>query len=170
VLATLEIANEGPLKGTRFDLRLPLTHVGRAPHNDVVLESESVSGSHAKLQRRDDGWFVVDMGSTNGTYVDGRRIDGEAALGGAADLRFGDLKLAFRVTGDAPPGVDEVKGTRAIAAAQVQQARAIRASTAQRPTEPPASPTAPAAGGGAKVLVAVVVVVALAVAGWFLTR
>src|SRR2546421_466344 len=60
VLATLELMNEGPLKGTRIELRTPLTHVGRGAHNDVVLTDDTVSDSHAKIQKREGGWYLVD--------------------------------------------------------------------------------------------------------------
>ena len=73
-LATLEVLNEGPSKGIRYAIRTPLAQVGRGAHNDVRLTDESVSEIHAKLERRDDGWYVVDMDSTNGTYVGGSRI------------------------------------------------------------------------------------------------
>ena len=53
-------------RGKQFDIHVPLAHVGRGVHNDIVLADDSVSETHAKLQRRDDGWYVVDVGSTNG--------------------------------------------------------------------------------------------------------
>ena len=85
VLPVLETLNEGPAKGTRTPLRTPLAHVGRGAHNDVRLDDESVSETHAKLQHREDGWYVVDMGSTNGTYVGGTRLTGERKLEGSPD-------------------------------------------------------------------------------------
>jgi pSer/pThr/pTyr-binding forkhead associated (FHA) protein len=99
VLATLEVRSTGVLQGRSFEVHSPLTHIGRGVHNDVVLADDSISDSHAKLQRRDDGWYVVDMGSTNGTYVGGRRILGEALLNGAPDVRVGGIKFIFRPTG-----------------------------------------------------------------------
>jgi pSer/pThr/pTyr-binding forkhead associated (FHA) protein len=111
-LAVLEIVNEGMLKGKRFEIRTPLTHVGRGAHNDVAVQDDSVSDSHAKIQKRENGWYVVDMDSTNGTYVGGRRISGEKHLVGSPDIRFGGIKMIFQVAADAP---DDAKGTRAIA-------------------------------------------------------
>lgn len=128
-LATLEVISSGLLKGTMMDVRSPLTHVGRGAHNDIVVSDESVSDSHAKLQRREDGWYVVDMGSTNGTYVGGKRIEGEAPLIGAPDLRFGGVKFIFRVPdGATAAGAGQ---TRAIAAFKVDAARrpAVNAKT-----------------------------------------
>lgn len=93
LLATLEVTSTGLIHGKIFEVRSPLTHIGRGPYNDVVLADESVSDLHAKLQRREVGWVVVDLGSTNGTYVGGRRIVGEAALEGAPDVRVGGIKF-----------------------------------------------------------------------------
>lgn len=119
-LATLEIINEGPLKGTKFEIHSALTNVGRGAHNDVVLADESISDSHAKIQRRDGGWFIVDQGSTNGTYVGGRRVQGEQHVTGAPDVRFGGIKMTFRPRATA---ADEGGGTRAIAAVGADQLR-----------------------------------------------
>jgi pSer/pThr/pTyr-binding forkhead associated (FHA) protein len=111
VLGTLEILNEGPTRGMRFDICVPLAHIGRGAHNDVVVKDESVSDTHAKLQRRDDGWYVCDVGSTNGTYVGGQRIVNERRLDGAPDLRFGGVKMMFRPR---EVGTAAHKGTRVV--------------------------------------------------------
>ena len=111
LLATLEIVNEGVSKGLHFDVRTPLAHVGRGPHNDVVVTDGSVSDSHAKLQRRASGWSVVDLDSKNGTYVGGRRIRGEQALDSTAAVRFGGVKVIFRA---APEIAEADGGTRTI--------------------------------------------------------
>ncbi len=167
-LATLEILNEGPTKGERFEIHSPLTNIGRGAHNDIVLANESVSDSHAKLQRRDGGWVVVDIDSTNGTYVGGRRVAGEQRLEGAPDLRFGDVKLGFR---PAAGPVDTGKGTRAIATGAVID-EAKRAAAQRRSVAAPSGPAqAPESGGGSSgvwwVIVALVLVGA-AVGAYFL--
>jgi pSer/pThr/pTyr-binding forkhead associated (FHA) protein len=113
-LATLEVINEGPMKGTKFELFTPLTNIGRGPHNDVVLGEESVSDSHAKILKRDGGWWLVDQGSTNGTYIGGRRVQGEQQIVGVPDVRFGSVKMMFKSV--AVRSEDEGKGTRAIVA------------------------------------------------------
>ena len=163
-LATLEIVNEGVLKGTRFDIRTPLTHIGRGAHNDVMVADDSVSDSHAKLQKREAGWYVVDMGSTNGTYVGGRRIDGEAALTGAADVRFGGVKMRFRPAGEQ---LDDARGTRAIAGVSLEQARRMAAEAkaparAPAPAPEPAPVAVPSRGIPGWVWVAVVILIAAA--------
>ena len=138
-LATLEIANEGPTKGTRFDLYSPLTNIGRAAHNDVCVDDESLSASHAKILWRDGGWWLVDQESTNGTYVGGRRVQGEQLLVGAPDVRFGGVKMHFLAAAALPaPGHT---GTRAIASSLVDDARRV-----SLPAAGDAKAVAPAAG------------------------
>lgn len=119
-LATLEIKAEGPLKGMKFELHAALTNIGRGEHNDIAIRDESISDSHAKLQKRADGWWVVDQGSTNGTYVGGRRVQGEQMIEGAPDLRFGGIKMTFRPSTQAP---ESGGSTRAIAAVDVEALR-----------------------------------------------
>ena len=137
-LATLEVINEGPMKGTKFEIHSALTNIGRGPHNDIVIAEESLSGSHAKILKRDGAWWVVDQGSTNGTYVGGRRISGEQQLTGAPDVRFGSIKLIFRPAADS--GATEAAGTRAIAAVKIDAAR----KTAARPAAAPSPVAEPA--------------------------
>jgi len=108
-LAVLEILNEGANKGTQFDLVAPLSHVGRGDHNDVIILDESVSESHAKIQRRDDAWYIVDMDSTNGTYIAGTRVYGEARVSSGLDVRFGGIKMAFRILGGGQRGTGETR-------------------------------------------------------------
>jgi hypothetical protein len=120
-MATLEVINEGPMKGTKFEIHTPLTNVGRGPHNDVALQDESVSDSHAKILKRDGSWWLVDQGSTNGSYIGGRRVQGEQQIVGAPDVRFGSIKMMFKST--PVPAEDEGKGTRAIAAFGVEAAK-----------------------------------------------
>ena len=143
VLASLEIVNQGVLRGRRFAVRTPLAHVGRGAHNDVVVPDDSVSETHAKLQKREAGWFVVDMDSTNGTYVAGKRIRGEQRLDGAPDVRFGGVKMTF-ATPAAPS--EGAAGTRAIAGSASAPRRGP-ASEGTRATAPAAGATAPAAAG-----------------------
>jgi pSer/pThr/pTyr-binding forkhead associated (FHA) protein len=151
-LALLEIMNEGPQKGQQYELVAPLSHVGRGAHNDVPLTDESVSDMHAKIQRRESGWFVVDMGSTNGTYVGGQRVAGEQELSGSIDVRFGGVKMLFRALGSAR---DEGHGTRVIVGLKVPEPRRV--------AEPAAAPAAKKAAEPRAKGVPVVTIVLLAI-------
>lgn len=102
------IVRSGALKGHRFPIRVPIVNVGRADYNDIVLPDDSVSTAHAKLQRREGIWVVVDLESTNGTLVDGEAVSGEAPLAPGAFVRFGEVQTIFEPTDDT---IDPRKGS-----------------------------------------------------------
>lgn len=110
LLATLEVLTEGALRGTRFRIERPVAHIGRGDYNDIEIPEESVSASHAMLIRRDDGWRITDLGSRNGTYIDGERTT-DGALKGAADIRVGNVRMIFRPIAK---GADKPDSTRGI--------------------------------------------------------
>ncbi|OYV71719.1 MAG: hypothetical protein B7Z72_06315, partial [Gemmatimonadetes bacterium 21-71-4] len=120
VLAELEIVKEGPDKGRRIEIRDALSHIGRGTHNEVAFADDSVSDTHAKLQLRDDGWYVVDLGSTNGTFVGGVRISGERRLEGAPDLRFGGVRVRFHPLAEPAPA-PAAGGTRRVTMGGVER-------------------------------------------------
>jgi pSer/pThr/pTyr-binding forkhead associated (FHA) protein len=93
-LASL-LVRSGGLKGQRLVVRTPVANIGRADYNDLVIPDPSVSTAHAKLQRREGVWVLVDLDSTNGTFVDGERVKGEAPLAPGAVVRFGDVQAVF---------------------------------------------------------------------------
>jgi pSer/pThr/pTyr-binding forkhead associated (FHA) protein len=134
-LATLEVVNEGASRGTVYRITAALAHIGRGQHNDVIVNDDSVSDSHAKIQRRESGWFVVDMDSTNGTYVAGERVRGDRSLGATAAVRFGGVKVIFRAEPEIA-GADG--GTRVIVGlkpSDKQRAPAARPIVASRRSE-----------------------------------
>ncbi len=92
-------------------MKTPVANIGRADYNDLVIPDESVSTTHAKLQRREGVWVLVDLDSTNGTFVDGDRVKGESPLGPGVTVRFGDIALLFEPTDDSA-GVAKGGGTR----------------------------------------------------------
>src|SRR5438132_6220475 len=95
------LVRSGGLMGRRLPVKTPVVNLGRADYNDIVLPDPSVSTTHAKLQRREGVWVVVDLDSTNGTFVDGERVKGESPLAPGALLRFGDVQLVFEPSDDA---------------------------------------------------------------------
>jgi len=105
------VLSDGPLKGARFPVERPVIHIGRSAENDVRLADDSVSGAHATLLRRGAVWHLIDLASTNGTFVDGRRIEGEAIIQGMAELRFGGIKVTFQPgrSGDAGQSTQKLR-------------------------------------------------------------
>lgn len=88
------------VSGSRQGLNVPLTAnepliIGRK-RGDLVLDDPLVSSTHAKVMCRDDGFVIQDMGSTNGTLVDGRLIR-EAPLRPGAEISIGNSRLVLFV-------------------------------------------------------------------------
>jgi len=73
--------------------------IGRNQGGDVVVLASSVSREHAELRRGETGWTVRDLGSRNGTFVDGARCQGRTALPGRAVLKIGDVALVMNGRG-----------------------------------------------------------------------
>jgi pSer/pThr/pTyr-binding forkhead associated (FHA) protein len=133
-LATFEVVGSSPLKGQTYSVISVLAHVGRGQHNDIVIGEESVSDSHAKLQRREGVWYVTDLGSTNGTYIGGRRIAAEEKLPSDADIRFGGVPLLFHAAAVEQP-TEPRMGTRQLS---VDAVRRAAPAAAAHPASPPA--------------------------------
>ena len=101
-LASL-LLRSGQFKGKRLPIKVPVVNIGRGDYNDIVIGDPSVSTMHAKLQRREAIWILVDLGSTNGTFVEGERLSGETPLSPGTTLRFGDVIALFEPLDDKVP-------------------------------------------------------------------
>jgi len=69
--------------------------IGRGPDNDIVLDHVSMSGSHAVIHNLGGTFQVQDLGSTNGTYVNGGAVS-EAVLSNGARIQFGAVEALFQ--------------------------------------------------------------------------
>jgi hypothetical protein len=74
------IAQTGKLQGSRWILDLESTLIGRAPDCGIVVPDRQVSRHHARVSRAEDGYVLQDMGSKNGTHVNGTPVVGERLL------------------------------------------------------------------------------------------
>ena len=70
--------------------------IGRSRECDIVMADPNVSRQHAELRREGDGWAVVDLGSTNGIKVNGRRVDG-APLSDGDRITLGVTDMTFEL-------------------------------------------------------------------------
>ena len=83
-------------KGPKADSS-PMIKVGRAEDNDIILPSSKISKHHAYLEDRDDGWYVYDLNSSNGTFFGGLKLEPQRAyrIDSTTELFFG-ASSAFR--------------------------------------------------------------------------
>lgn len=83
-------------EGARFELNAKTLTVGRGAPNDIRLdEDEFASSHHARIEPRRDGVWVEDIGSTNGTYVNGTRLGRPQKLAPGDIVRFGETDLRY---------------------------------------------------------------------------
>ncbi len=83
----------GPLVGTSMKLGTADIVIGRSPASTLVLDDEYASSRHARLHRDDQGWWIEDLGSTNGTFVDDERIAQPRQLTIGVNVRIGQTTL-----------------------------------------------------------------------------
>ncbi len=99
LVVIIHSSTEG-LRGRRFVLGNDPVTIGRGGDNVVVLTHDSVSRRHARIERRADAYYVVDLNSTNGTYVDNEPVYGARRLRGREDIKIGDTILKYLTGSD----------------------------------------------------------------------
>jgi pSer/pThr/pTyr-binding forkhead associated (FHA) protein len=90
------VVTEGALTGTRIGLTGAPVLIGRANDSTLVLEDDYASTRHARISLQDGAWVVEDLGSTNGSYLGQRKIDGPVQLEPGVPLRIGKTVLELR--------------------------------------------------------------------------
>ena len=91
-LSVVESPDEEPALGTAIALG-PINSIGRNVNSTIFIDDDFVSGTHAMLTFRGRSWFIEDQGSTNGTYVNGHRIDRPVALSFGDELTIGRVRM-----------------------------------------------------------------------------
>lgn len=154
----LLVVERGPVPSLRYALQQEQMTIGRSAGNDLVLADPEVSRRHVRVLRRADGFAVEDIGSTNGTFVNGQRIshltllqDGDTIdLGDTVRLRFVSPRAA--PAAPEPPVSISERPTEMLAAAPYPAAEAPRPAPAAAyappvapvmPAPPPVAPAAP---------------------------
>jgi pSer/pThr/pTyr-binding forkhead associated (FHA) protein len=90
------IVTDGDLKGTRIGLTGAPVLIGRANDSTLVLTDDYASTRHARISLQDGRWMVEDLGSTNGTYLGTRTLDGPVPMEVGVPLRIGRTVLELR--------------------------------------------------------------------------
>jgi pSer/pThr/pTyr-binding forkhead associated (FHA) protein len=91
-LAVLESPEDEPPAGRPISLG-PINSIGRNVNNTIYVEDDFASATHAMLTFRGRAWFIEDQGSTNGTYVNGHRIERPVALSYGDELTIGRVRM-----------------------------------------------------------------------------
>jgi pSer/pThr/pTyr-binding forkhead associated (FHA) protein len=86
----------GSLAGTTLSLKETGVLLGRNPECTLVLDDDFASGRHARIFRRDAGWFVEDMGSTNGTFLGASKLTQPMPVEVGSTLRIGKTIFELR--------------------------------------------------------------------------
>jgi hypothetical protein len=90
------VVTAGPLSGTRITLGEQAILIGRADDSTLVLTDDFASSRHARLTNRGGQWYVEDLGSTNGTYLDQQRVQGPLLVATGQPIRIGQTVLELR--------------------------------------------------------------------------
>jgi len=78
-----------------YDFKQPSIIIGREDGADVLIDNPSVSRRHAEIRLGDNGWEVEDLGSSNGTFIRGTKIQGPHQLGLGDEIGFGKFSIVF---------------------------------------------------------------------------
>jgi FHA domain len=90
------LVTEGGLAGTRITLGEQPIMIGRANDSTLVLTDDYASTRHARLVSRDGDWYVEDLGSTNGTYLDRAKVSSPLLIPPGVPIRIGKTVLELR--------------------------------------------------------------------------
>lgn len=84
--------------GTRYVLDTERVTIGRQSSCSIVIRDTNVSREHVQLRRRPSGWTLRDIGSTNGTKLNGVRVEGEQMLANGDVIMLGAIKVTFEIS------------------------------------------------------------------------
>lgn len=98
VVLSLLTMQTGPMKGRSYRFHQDATTVGRTNGNDLVISGSTVSRRHARLWFYEGQWYIEDVGSVNGTFVNNNRLFQQTVLKDGDTINFGDEKVIFNVT------------------------------------------------------------------------
>lgn len=124
------IVLDGPDKGKRVELAQPVMRMGRDKANDICVTGPAVSSAHAELTLVDEQYYLRDLGSTNGTTVNGAELDANEPLARNDVISLGSTQLMI-AGDDLEAGVNTIRrgATRV-------QVRTVRDAPATAPDSP----------------------------------
>jgi predicted component of type VI protein secretion system len=130
-----------PKTGPSIPLDKDLILFGRDAGCDVVVNDASVSRRHAILERRPQGWLVLDQQSANGTFIDGQRVI-QAYVRAGQELRLGSVAFTVAAREEDPHSTPTVVGTPAVPSSRPAPTAAAPAAAAPTSASGSAAPGA----------------------------
>lgn len=91
----LLVIKRGPNAGSRFVVADDVSSIGRHPDSDLFLDDVTVSRRHAEIRKEGDHYWLRDVGSLNGTYLNRERIDQDTPIANGDELQVGKFRLLF---------------------------------------------------------------------------
>ena len=88
------IVLKGPIPGEKFIIKKSVFSIGRSPESDILLDDITVSRQHAVIEKSGQDYILKDLGSLNGTYLNGEIIN-EAALSHSDKIQIGKYIFIF---------------------------------------------------------------------------
>jgi len=133
------VVKAGGVIGTTYALEAPELYLGRDVQNDIVVPEAEVSRRHARLIRNGDVYILEDLGSTNGTFINGKRLVAPHTLHSGDEVQLGP-NVVFIYESVSDPNATVVVQAKTIQAAVQQPVRAP--SPPPPPAPPPPQPVA----------------------------
>jgi pSer/pThr/pTyr-binding forkhead associated (FHA) protein len=138
------IVRRGPQPNQTYDLNKDIITVGRDITNDIVINDPEVSRHHMRFTRGAGGFTLEDLGSTNGTFINGQRLTGAKPLNNGDMIGLGEtVTLGYEMVGQArsAPGVSDQPAAPASPYARQPVQPPSPAPESQQPAPPPYSYT-----------------------------
>jgi pSer/pThr/pTyr-binding forkhead associated (FHA) protein len=95
-MPTVLVVTQGALSGTSIRLGEAPVTMGRSQDSTIVLDDDYVSSRHARIFPQDGQWYVEDMGSTNGTYLDRTKVTSPTPVKIGVPIRVGKTSVELR--------------------------------------------------------------------------
>ena len=119
-MAKLVILSQG-MAGRSHELKVDKTTIGRVDDNTFPIAESSVSSHHCEILLRGADVVVHDLNSTNGTFINGNQITGEAVLKPVQVLKLGQIELKLEGEGEGAPATEAPSASPAPAPAPTKQ-------------------------------------------------
>ena len=92
------------IEGQRYSLNAPSIVLGRSSEADIHIDDTGVSRRHLEIRTANGATSAVDLGSTNGSYVNGQKVSGSIELTDGSTITMGRAKIIFRLLPATPGG------------------------------------------------------------------